>query len=140
MIVRSVHNTDIILNLDIITHYDENDNIQLYEIYPLDNYIIKIGNLDEYQTNEEGKLIFNETNDKVFIKSYYNNGGAAIPGSYDWEVNPNKYSAVLYHENIEMEINEVDIEQELTNPEFIKLLEFSNINLISNNLGLFLNK
>lgn len=140
MILHSEHNTNIIENLDIISYYDENNIIQLYEVYPLNSYVIRIGALDEYQTDEEGKLILNETNDKVFIKPYYAEDGVAIPNTYDWETNPNEYSAVLYNDNLNSEIFEASIEQELSNPIFIELLEFSNINLIFNNLGLFLNK
>lgn len=129
MALRSVHNVDIIPNLDIISYYDENNNIQLYEIYPLDSYALRISALDNYQTDDNGQMLFNETRDKVFIKPYYSSGGGVVPGNYNWEENPDGYSAVLYRDDLYSEVLEVDVSQELSKDYFIEMLELSEVDV-----------
>lgn len=105
MALKSIHNTDIISNLDIISYYNENDELQLYEINPIDGYVVRVYALDEYVTDEE--------NDKTYIRPYYTSG-SVVPFNYDWQKNSNGYTAELYREGMEDEIIEAHPENNNT--------------------------
>lgn len=113
MTLKSVHNTDIISNLDIVSYYNKKDQLQLYEINPLDGYVVRAYALDGYVTDEE--------NGKTYIRPYYTSG-SVVPNNYDFFKNPNGYTAELYREGIEDELIEVDI-TEATTADYINALE-----------------
>ena len=112
MTLKSVHNTDIISGLDIVSYYNENDELQLYEINPLDGYVVRIYALDEHQAEESGK---------THIKPYYTSG-SVVPNNYDWGKNPNGYTAEIYREGMDNEVLEVDM-TEATETDYINALE-----------------
>lgn len=118
MALKSVHNTNIISNLDIVSFYNENDELQLYEINPLDGYVVRAYALDEYVTDEE--------NSKTYIRPYYTSG-SVVPNNYDFFENPNGYTAELYREGMEDELIEVDI-TEATETDYINALERLGVN------------
>ena len=114
MTLKSVHNTDIISNLDIVSFYNENDELQLYEINPLDGYVVRAYALDEYVTDEE--------NGKTYIRPYYTSG-SVVPFNYDWKENPNGYTAELYREGMEDELIEADVPETATETDYINALK-----------------
>ena len=114
MSLKLVHNTDIIPNLDIVSYYNENDELQLYEINPLDGYVVRVYTLDEYVTDEE--------TGKTYIRPYYTSG-SVVPNNYDFFKNPNGYTAELYREELEDELIEADIPETATEDDYIKALK-----------------
>lgn len=101
---RAEHNTNIIPHLDIIAYYNENNELQIYEIFPEQGYVVRIYALDEYQTDENGDFVLDENGDKILVKPWLIWGGATAVPSYDWTTNPNGFAAELYEEG--MDVNE----------------------------------
>lgn len=124
-----IHNTDIIPNLDVMMHYNENNKLQFYEMLPLEGYIIRIYALDEYATDEEGNRILNENGDKYIVKPWRTSGSATAVEGYDWELNSQGFAAESYFEGIFEELIEVDIpvnedESDMLDPDEISAKEF----------------
>lgn len=99
---RAVHNTNIISNLDIIAYYNENDELQIYEIFPEQGCVVRIYALDEYQTDENGNFVLDENGDKILVKPWRIWGGATAVPTYDWNTNPNGFAAELYTPDMEV--------------------------------------
>lgn len=123
------HNTNIIPNLDVMMHYNENNELQFYEMLPLEGYVIRICALDEYVIDEEGNRVLNENDDKYLVKPWRTLGGATTVEGYDWEVNSQGFIAETYFEGILEELIEVDIpvnedESDMLDPDEISAQEF----------------
>lgn len=71
-----------------------------YELYPVNDYVLRVPNLDEFQINENGEYIFNEDGKKILLTPYRSYGGAMVLPGYDWEKNPNEYQAEPYEEGM----------------------------------------
>lgn len=100
MVLTPTHNTNIIPNLDIISYHDENSVLRMYEIFPLDGYVLRIHSFDEYQIDEDENFILDENGNKTLISPCRTWGGATAVPSYDWQTNPNGFTAELYEENM----------------------------------------
>ena len=63
-----------------------------YQIYPVDGYVLRIPNMDEYRRDENGE--------KILTVPYRSYGGAVEMPDYDWKTNPENYHAELYEEGM----------------------------------------
>jgi hypothetical protein len=98
----ATHNTNIIPNLDIVAYYNENNELQGYEVYPLEGYVVRIYALDEYQTDENGNFVLDENGNKILVRPWRIWGGATAVKTYDWTTNPKGFAAELYEEGMEI--------------------------------------
>ena len=86
-------------NLIIRSHF--NDGVlKYYQIYPVDGYVLRIPELDEYEMDEEGNYVLDENGEYISVMPYRSYGGATAMPNYDWTTNPNNYYAELYKEGM----------------------------------------
>ena len=71
-----------------------------YQIYPVDGYVLRIPELDEYQMDEEGNYVLDENGNRILVMPYRSYGGATEMPNYDWATNPCNYYAELYEEGM----------------------------------------
>lgn len=71
-----------------------------YQIYPVDGYVLRIPNMDEYQRDENGDYVLDEKGEKILTVPYRSYGGAVEMPDYDWTTNSENYRAELYEEGM----------------------------------------
>lgn len=71
-----------------------------YRIYPVDGYVLRIPELDEYQTDKDGNYILDGNGERILLTPYRSYGGATEMPNYDWTLNPCGYYAELYEEGM----------------------------------------
>ena len=71
-----------------------------YQIYPVDGYVLRIPNMDEYRRDENGEYVLDENGEKILTVPYCSYGGAVEMPDYDWKTNPGNYHAELYEEGM----------------------------------------
>lgn len=71
-----------------------------YQIYPVDGYVLRIPNMDEYRRDENGEYVLDENGEKILTVPYRSYGGAVEMPDYDWKTNPGNYHAELYEEGL----------------------------------------
>ena len=87
------YNDDATLLPNIIIRSKFKDGIlKHYQIYPIDGYVLRIPNMDEYQRDENGE--------KILTVPYRSYGGAVEMPDYDWAANSENYHAELYEEGM----------------------------------------
>ncbi len=73
-----------------------------YRIYPVEGYVLRIPELDEYKMDEDGNLVFDENGDGILVTPYRSYGGATEMPDYDWELNLDRYCAELEEDGNEI--------------------------------------
>ena len=71
-----------------------------YQIYPVDGYVLRIPNMDEYRRDENGEYVLDENGEKILAVPYRSYGGAVEMPDYDWKTNSENYHAELYEEGM----------------------------------------
>lgn len=95
------YNDDANLLPNIIIRSKFKDGIlKHYQIYPVDGYVLRIPNMDEYQRDENGEYVLDENGEKILTVPYRSYGGAVEMPDYDWKTNPGNYHAELYEEGM----------------------------------------
>ena len=64
--------------------------LRLYELYPVDGYVLHVPSGDFTEHNKDGNVILHEP--------YYTWGGATCAANYDFAANPEGYKSVLRSE------------------------------------------
>ena len=91
------YNDDANLLPNIIIRSKFKDGIlKHYQIYPVDGYVLRIQNMDEYRRDENGEYVLDENGEKILTVPYRSYGGAVEMPDYDWKSNSEKYHAELY--------------------------------------------
>ena len=73
-----------------------------YTIYPVDGYVLRMPELDEYQMDDEGNFVLDENGNKILVTPYRSYGGATVLPNYDWATNPDNYYAEKYNEDMQV--------------------------------------
>lgn len=95
------YNDDANLLPNIIIRSKFKDGIlKHYQIYPVDGYVLRIPNMDEYWRDENGEYVLDENGEKILTVPYRSHGGAVEMPDYDWKTNPGNYHAELYEEGM----------------------------------------
>lgn len=95
------YNDDANLLPNIIIRSKFKDGIlKHYQIYPVDGYVLRIPNMDEYRRDENGEYVLDENGEKILAVPYCSYGGAVEMPDYDWKTNPGNYHAELYEEGM----------------------------------------
>ncbi len=95
------YNDDANLLPNIIIRSKFKDGIlKHYQIYPVDGYVLRIPNMDEYWRDENGEYVLDENGEKILTVPYCSYGGAVEMPDYDWKTNPGNYHAELYEEGM----------------------------------------
>ena len=103
------YNDDANLLPNIIIRSKFKDGIlKHYQIYPVDGYVLRIPNMDEYRRDENGEYVLDENGEyvldengeKILTVPYCSYGGAVEMPDYDWKTNPGNYHAELYEEGM----------------------------------------
>lgn len=95
------YNDDANLLPNIIIRSKFKDGIlKHYQIYPIDGYVLRIPNMDEYRRDENGEYVLDENGGKILTVPYRSYGGAVEMPDYDWTANPENYHAELYEEGM----------------------------------------
>lgn len=95
------YNDDANLLPNIIIRSKFKDGIlKHYQIYPVDRYVLRIPNMDEYRRDENGEYVLDENGEKILTVPYRSYGGAVEMPDYDWKTNPENYHAELYEEGM----------------------------------------
>ena len=95
------YNDDANLLPNIIIRSKFKDGIlKHYQIYPVDGYVLRIPNMDEYRRDENGEYVLDENGEKILTVPYCSYGGAVEMPDYDWKTNPGNYHAELYKEGM----------------------------------------
>lgn len=95
------YNDDANLLPNIIIRSKFKDGIlKHYQIYPVDGYVLRIPNMDEYRRDENGEYVLDENGEKILTVPYCSYGGAVEMPDYDWKTNPGNYHAELYEEGL----------------------------------------
>lgn len=95
------YNDDANLLPNIIIRNKFKDGIlKHYQIYPVDGYVLRIPNMDEYRRDENGEYVLDENGEKILTVPYCSYGGAVEMPDYDWKTNPGNYHAELYEEGM----------------------------------------
>lgn len=89
----------VLANLIVRSHMNEGV-LKYYQIYPVDGYVLRIPNLDEYQKDENGNYVYDANGDRVLMSVCRSYGGATVAPDYDWTTNPDKYYAEPYEEGM----------------------------------------
>jgi hypothetical protein len=97
-------NYELVPNLRVRVYVNENNVVQIYEIFPCAGYVLRVYSLDEYLMDDEGNYIFDENGDKILVRPCRTWGGATARSNYDWTTNPKGFAAELY--TPDMEVNE----------------------------------
>ena len=95
------YNDDANLLPNIIIRSKFKDGIlKHYQIYPVDGYVLRIPNMDEYRRDENGEYVLGENGEKILAVPYRSYGGAVEMPDYDWKTNPENYHVELYEEGM----------------------------------------
>ena len=95
------YNDDANLLPNIIIRSKFKDGIlKHYQIYPVDGYVLRIPNMDEYRRDENGEYVLDEHGEKILTVPSRSYGGAVEMPDYDWKTNPGNYHAELYEEGM----------------------------------------
>lgn len=95
------YNDDANLLPNIIIRSKFKDGIlKHYQIYPVDGYVLRIPNMDEYRRDENGEYVLDENGEKILTVPYRSYGGAVEMPDYDWKTNPENYHAEIYEEGM----------------------------------------
>ena len=95
------YNDDANLLPNIIIRSKFKDGIlKHYQIYPVDGYVLRIPNMDEYRRDENGEYVLDENGEKILTVPYCSYGGAVEMPDYDWKTNPENYHVELYEEGM----------------------------------------
>ena len=95
------YNDDANLLPNIIIRSKFKDGIlKHYQIYPVDGYVLRIPNMDEYRRDENGEYVLDENGEKILTVPYRSYGGAVEMPDYDWKTNPENYHVELYEEGM----------------------------------------
>lgn len=92
---------DLLPNIRIKSAYKD-DILFYHQIYPIDGYVLRIPTVDTYQMDEDGDFLLDENGNKIIESEYRTTGGAMVVKDYNWEENPNQYTAEKYNENMEL--------------------------------------
>lgn len=92
-------NYDLVPNLYVRSHFDDDGVFSHYQIYPCTGYVLWCPQNDLEQYDDDGNLIVDENGNSVTIP-YYSWGGATELKTYDWATNPKQWQAVLYQEGM----------------------------------------
>lgn len=91
---------NVLPNLYLRRHYDEENTLMLQQLYPCEGYALHIPSGDEYEYDNEGNLVLDENGNPIVIAPYYTLGGATVIRTYDFVTNSNNYHADLYVEGM----------------------------------------
>lgn len=117
MKLRRVTDNTTIPFLNITSCLNENDEIVFCEVYPAKGYVIRMPYLDQIVNDENGDPVISD-NGKILIKHTYASTMTEA-GSYNWQENPNGYTAELYREGMEDELIEADVPETATETDYI---------------------
>lgn len=92
-------NYNLLPNIYVRSHYKDGV-LNFYQIYPVTGYVLWVPSGDEYEQDENGELVFDENGNPILISHYYMWGGATAFANYDFETNPDGFTAVPYVEGM----------------------------------------
>lgn len=94
-------NYDLVPNLYVRSHFDDDGVLSHYQIYPCTGYVLYSPALDRPKSDENGDDVLDE-NGNIVYEPYYSWGGATELKTYDWTTNPKQWQAVLYQEGMDV--------------------------------------
>lgn len=92
-------NFDLLPNIRVKTAH-KNGSVVFHQIYPVEGYVLRIPLCDTYKTDENGEFVLDDSGNKIIDEEYRTSGGAMVVKDYDWDKNPNQYTAEKFNKNM----------------------------------------
>ena len=92
-------NYNLVPNLYVRSHFDNEGVLSHYQIYPCIGYVLYSPTNDSYVYDDNGEIVYDENGNPV-TEPYYSWGGATEMPDYNWTTNPNQWQAVPYEEGM----------------------------------------
>ena len=92
-------NYDLLPNICVKTAHNYG-SVVYHQIYPVDGYVLRIPVCDTYKIDENGEFVLDANGNKIIDEEYRTAGGAMVVKDYEWEKNPNQYTAEKFNKNM----------------------------------------